>query len=943
MPLSRRAVVQAALAALAAAPLVTALGSFEAAAAQPTTEIPDAAFFGAWNAAAGTWSTPPAFDYAANRALVPVADAARAGDYATARKALLQYMRNRPERTPPAFANFGNFTPSMVPLVLDHVWTLGRGEIYQTTLTVGPDWTAVDTDVTASVQNAAASGGVGFMLMARHKESATAEFASRHTASGAPVLTLTYPDGSVRTVAASQSCYIAAGPDAATTYGSAPSLQVHDEGTGAVSASTRKGYLWFDLAGLTAPARATLALTGRTSGSRQQVMLYQDQVSFDETKRCWNNTLQNTLSWQGDPGGFDWKQPTGGTFDREFGWGHCRFYFAGPVTDAYRESKDETIAAGLIGLMTDFVDDANGYTMGGSPAGAASFPRNLDSAWRYQNWCYAYETLRTSPSLTPDANTSLLKAMHAAGVFFSVTTSNTPNWMVSIKSSLIYIGAYFPEFAAATQWRDGAVAYLGKQLAEALYPDGGYVEASATYAMGVAQGLLGSARALAANGYPVGSISQLQGLAWFLADQTYPNGDNPAYGDSSLATWRPSLSQLAELFQDDELVYAATGGAAGTAPKHTSAVYPDTRVVVQRTGWTDTDWYLRLNADFGNHGHPDELAVQVYAHDRALLPAMGAYSYADDPKANWLRKSTESRTTVTIDGRAQNPSAEGAVENVSTPWVDLARGFTDGTPGVRHSRSVLFLHGVGWLVSDTLDPSDSARHSYQQNWHLLPDAAPTLDGAVARTHFASGTQLTVIPADPAAVTATVKDGYYSQVLYQVAPTRYLSYTLTAAGRVDLDTLLLPVPPGSDATATATLEEASAGARTVRLTATAGDLEGYFFRAPDDRVARRFGPYRFDGPLAYVDRHEGVRRLLLTGGTALRQGAQTVLAADRPLTSTLAVRLNPRRGTVEVTGPAAEAGGRALHLRAPWARSATVAGEPVHLRKTRGMVTLRALK
>ncbi|MFI1093959.1 heparinase II/III family protein [Streptomyces sp. NPDC020917] len=943
MPLTRRTLLQGALAGACATPVLAGLSAPAAHAATATTEVPDAAFFGAWDAASGAWATPPVFDYPNQPGLSAVADAARSADYPAARAALLAYMRTRPDRTPPAWAYNGVYSPSLVPLLLDHIWTLGKGEIYQTTLTVEPAWTTSATDVTGIVKAAVSAAGVGFMLMARNKESATAEFGSRHATTGAPVLALTHADGSVTRLGASQSSFIAAGADAATAFGSAPSLFVHDEGTGPFAPTTRKAYLWFDLTGVTAPRSATLELTGRTDAASQDVMLHQVQVTFDETTRCWNNTVQNTFSWQADPHGFDWKKIAGADVDSEFFYQLPRFYFAGPLADAYRASQDEHTAAGLIGLITDFIDDTNTAAYG-SPNGAASYPRNLDAAWRYQNWCYAYEILRTSPSLTADANTSLLKAMYAAGPYFSTTTSPTPNWMITIKSVLLYLGAYFPEFAQASRWRADAQSYLVQQVADALYPDGGYTEASSSYAMGVATTFVGTADVLVANGYPVGSADPVRKLAWFLADETYPNGYDPAYGDSSYGNQRPALAQLAALFDDDRLRYVATGGTSGTDPGHTSVTYPDTRVAVQRTGWTDQDWYLRLAADRGNHGHADELAVQVYAHDRPLLPAMGAYVYAVDPTADWLRATTQANNTVTIDGKAQDPTAGGAVSNVSVPWADLADGHTDATPGVRHARSVLFLHGLGWLVTDTLTPADSGPHAYQQNWHLLPDAAPALDGAVARTNFASGTQLAIVPAAPKAVTATLADGYYSPVTYQVSPAKYVSYALTAAGPVTLDTLLLPVPPDSGTTAELRAEDVAGGGRLLRLTAATpeGALNGFCLRAPDDGRTRRFGPYSFDGSLAYVDHLGDVQRILLTGGSSLQQGGRVVAAADAPVNALLAVRLDPIAGTVDVTGPAARPGGGPLRLAAPWARTATVAGETVPITHEPGLITLPAL-
>ncbi|MEU7291333.1 hypothetical protein AB0A81_39985, partial [Streptomyces flaveolus] len=79
------------------------------------------------------------------------------------------------------------------------------------------------------------------------------------------------------------------------------------------------------------------------------------------------------------------------------------------------------------------------------------------------------------------------------------------------------------------------------------------------------------------------------------------------------------------------------------------------------------------------------------------------------------------------------------------------------------------------------------------------------------------------------------------------------------------------------------------------------------------------------------------------GTALRHKGRVLVAADQPLSSTLAVRLNRTDRTIEISGNAARAGGRNLRLAAPWARKATVAGQPVPLARKGDLVTVAALQ
>ncbi|MEU4269412.1 DNRLRE domain-containing protein [Streptomyces sp. NPDC026092] len=171
------------------------------------------------------------------------------------------------------------------------------------------DVTAALTDATTGAQ---ATDEVAFMLMARHKESSTAQFDSRQNASGGPRLLLTFSDGSHRTVAADADTCIKAGAEKSSVFGTATTLQVRDEGLGAYTDQTRKAYVGFPLdPQWPTVTRATLELTGlnATGTGAKEVVLYQNREMFDESTRTWANTVQNTFSWSGDPGGYTWAKP----------------------------------------------------------------------------------------------------------------------------------------------------------------------------------------------------------------------------------------------------------------------------------------------------------------------------------------------------------------------------------------------------------------------------------------------------------------------------------------------------------------------------------------------------------------------------------------------------------------------------------------------------------
>ncbi|MFD0474412.1 heparinase II/III family protein [Nonomuraea thailandensis] len=751
--------------------------------------LSDAGFFGRWSGSA--WTVGPRLNYA-HAGLKPVESAVKAGDYALAKRRLLDHYRSRPAIEAGGFSHTA--WPGAIELTPSHIWTLGSGEVHVRTLTFGPGEKTVTADVTSSIN----SGRTGFFLMSRYKDAVIALINSRSKGSGKPTLRLTLADGSVRTLVPAHDTYIwAAKPG--NVYGAKYYMQVSDQGAGPFTDETRKAYLRFDLGSVTNVKKAELTLTG-TADTAKDIMLYGNAETFDEATRTWSNTVQNTFSWEGDPGGFDWKLPGGA--DAEYLYQLPCFYFAGPLALEYQRTGDEQHARTLIGLMTDFIKDADAYD---ADQGAGSYPGNLHAARRLQNWIAAYEILRKSPSLTPEANVAILKTMNRAGLYLEVNVNGTPNKMQSQKITLLHAAVYFPEFRAAPAWRADAAGFLSAQLDDSTYADGGYKESTDAYLRGYLRQYVDVVAFMRRHGITFTATAKLRQLGRFLMDQSYPSGYGPAYGDSDSLDLRSTLRSLGELLDDPELLHAGTSGTSGRKPAHTSALYPDTRVAISRSGWTTGDSHLRINADRGNHGHPDELAITAYAYGRPLLPDMGTFTYSTDARAKWLRLTTEAHSTIEIDEQPQTSTAAGGISHlISNPAFDLIGANTESSAGVRHERSVLSLHSGLWLVSDRLKPADSAKeHRYEQNWHLAADANPSIRSGTeaTTTAFATGANLTIVPADPGEVASTLRDGYYAPRFYSVEDAKYASYVKTGAGRTTFDTLLLPSKGAADTSAT----------------------------------------------------------------------------------------------------------------------------------------------
>ncbi|HIY22739.1 MAG TPA: heparinase II/III family protein [Candidatus Brachybacterium merdigallinarum] len=910
-----------------------------------TPPSPDVTLFGSWDEASESWSSEPRLDYEAVPALAPVEEAVRAADYEGARAALLAHFREREDRdTPNAGAN-DVVRAQSVPLFLDTFWTLGAGDIVQDVVDVPAAGGEVTADVTDAVQRAVSGNAatVTFFLMARVKSEATFSFHSREAASGQPALMIVLEDGSEIEAPVIADTHITAGEDSGTVFGDSPELRVHDEGDGPFSELTSKAFLTVDLGEVTgSPRTATLRLTGSHTGAGSlPVVVYQTLETFDESARTWDNTVQNTFSYQGDPGGFDWVTPPGA--DTEYGTQITRFLMIGQLVDAYVDTGDEEIAEGLLAIIRDFIADVDTYP---TPYGAGSYMTFLDTAARTNNWLYTFERMRLSPSFTGEDAREMLRTLDASGQFMALADNGPPNWLTSSMSALSWLALYFPELRAGAAWIETAGAFLTEQQNSAILPDGGYAEASGWYAYGSAGTYHGLHQRFRDNGYELGGLDRLHALTTFLADQNYPTGFHPAYGDGDSSDRSGSLKSWATFLEDPTLTYRATNGAEGEAPPYTSVRYPDTRVAVLRSDWGEEASYLRINADSGNHAHPDDLAITLFAQGRALLPETGTFSYSSDPRSDWLRFQTESQTTVEVDGTPQTLGAEAGVSAFTSNDVfDLTQLWTDASPGVRHRRTVVFLRPQLWLVGDQLAPEDDAEHIYRQNWHFLPQAAPEIlaGSSTATTRFGQGPELWIAPGDGDA-TAELRDGYHSATFYAVTESTYLSYERMASGPHAFDTLLVV---GDDAATSPPAISPMAVDGAPSGTATAGridhpDLAGIYCLLHDvDAVDGpvTFGEHSTDARFTHVQDTGSAGRWLLQGGSSLQRDGRDLLVSPTPIPD-LAVTFDPRTGTVDIVGSSLVAStdaATAIGMSLPWARTVTLDGAEIPFIKSGALI------
>jgi hypothetical protein len=257
-----------------------------------------------------------------------------------------------------------------------------------------------------------------------------------------------------------------------------------------------------------------------------------------------------------------------------------------------------------------------------------------------------------------------------------------------------------------------------------------------------------------------------------------------------------------------------------------------------------------------------------------LIIDPGRGTYDKGGNSAFFRDSTNSHSTIEIDGKKQGTSTKSptAVPRsidawATNGWFDFFEGDHFGYPGFDHFRDVFFSRASKfWIVSDAVT-APVGSHTYNQTWHLLPDAAVTLDASnnKASSHTANVANVQIVPADPATLTGALLDGYWSPRMFKEIPAKYVSYAKTASGNQTFDTVLFPTTAADTTrnvavTRLPVLEGGNSVATTVATALTVeldrghnGNVGSYYLsHEATPTKTRKFGVFDFNGKMAYVE-------------------------------------------------------------------------------------------
>ena len=311
-----------------------------------------------------------------------------------------------------------------------------------------------------------------------------------------------------------------------------------------------------------------------------------------------------------------------------------------------------------------------------------------------------------------------------------------------------------------------------------------------------------------------------------------PDRTMPQFNDTiSAPNAQSSLATAASLFTNRlDFLWVASNGASGAPPAFVSYNYPWAGYNVMRSGWSRTDNYLCLDGGAlgAAHMHQDKLNVVLWAYGRRILFDSGGGNYETSIWRSY-GISAFSHNTVIVDGQNQ-AGGDGSVSYTDPDYVaqapinsrwetdvnhDFAAGVYNlgyGTYASRpaaHTRRILFVKPDLYLVADTLAPTNTASHTYEARWHLLPTNTVMDPATKAVTTTDAGVpNLAVVPCllsnlTVASVVARSNASYNLLLGWNITgsqsgptPATTVTHTRSGTGTNQFLTLLMPLPTGA---------------------------------------------------------------------------------------------------------------------------------------------------
>jgi hypothetical protein len=519
------------------------------------------------------------------------------------------------------------------------------------------------------------------------------------------------------------------------------------------------------------------------------------RTSDPDSGRAYLNA-SNSFDFKGHRHGFgaqvDWAYVA---VDKEWNYTLNRMEWFNNYVAIYERTRDER-------LVRAWRNQIESWLALGDPG----YPRTIDTGRRMEALVYSHymfvSRLQAS-TVDADFNARMLASIHEQCEFLYRPEHwrRFSNWGTFENSGFADAAVMFPEFKRSQEWLREITFRMRTQLHLSYDEDGMHIEVSPSYHAHELKVWCDFVRLTELNRIPNPWPSQnfqpaprdlLRLPALALAYIVTPTGAYPQVGDTDRREEVDYLQFLSDFFDDPQLKFVATKGKEGRPPAEISKAFPTTGYFYLRSGWgSDSEsfgkqTYVLVDATINKpwHAHLDALNVLLTANGKDLIVDPGRFTYNDGPEREQFLSSAAHNTVVINKKNQLKSDPKPEVQYQFFESFDCVSAWRS-QDGVRHERSVLFVKPDYVIVIDKL--KGSGRNSYDQYWHLNPDA----NGKVKMEDALLSTTDLIIASSLPITSASVEQGAVSFAYRQRLDAPVVKYSFSTEGEATVVTVLYP--------------------------------------------------------------------------------------------------------------------------------------------------------
>ncbi len=593
--------------------------------------------------------------------------------------------------------------------------------------------------------------------------------------------------------------------------------------------------------------------------------------------------LSNRFTYTGETfkfdSGFSWKPNP--SSDKEWQIAFHKHYFLIDLIQAYRHTNDIVYLQKWRQLITSWIAE-----MG---SGHITLSDAQVEAKRMESWCMAFMLLKDTnwhEHIHGDFLRQMLSRMAEETFYISQNLKRVRNHRTFQLYAIYLVGVLFPELALHEFFLSTSKALLSENLLTDFQEDGVHIEMSSHYHQLVAETGTRMVELAALNKVSLSAelIERLHKAVRFSLYLQWPNGDIPLINDSDNGNHLDLLRLGSQYFNDAELMWGASLGKEGHAPKAASACFLESGYFILGDTWgKDAQSYAQRQHVFydcgklgeGSHSHYDLFNFCYHLNGQPAIIDPGRYTYSGEPDADgilWRHyfKGTSAHNTVSIDHKDQteylNRTKHGPdviLEDrdyflgQKVDWVS-GRAISHNYSPI-HERLFVYMGHDYLFIFDRLLSDDADNHHYELNFHLPANSHTELI-AFANCHQLTTSQCEIRTIANPEIIANIKPGWVSRYYGIKHPAPIFTLTQSGIGDKTFATVVTPKANPEFALQSFRSEEASenSGQRfIVEFTQNGQHFYDQFIipEKPTDSIANQ--GLHFQGKfLAYRSNHNG---------------------------------------------------------------------------------------